>query len=140
MQFSEEIIIKATSNEIFNIYSKVNEWPSWDPDVVESSLFGDFSSGVQGVLKPVNGPKAKIHLTDVVQNKAFTVTSTLPLCKLVFEHELEELEASTRVIHRVTFEGPLSRIFSRIIGPQIRRGLPETLKGLKNISENFSHG
>ncbi|MDH5217154.1 MAG: SRPBCC family protein [Gammaproteobacteria bacterium] len=137
MQFSEEIRINAPCSVIFSIYSKVNEWPNWDPDVAEASLFGSFSQGAKGKLKPSDGPKTKIRLTEVVENKAFTVCSNLPLCKIIFEHDLEALPTSTRVIHRVSFRGPLKHLFSHLIGPKIRQGLPESLKGLKLASEKY---
>jgi len=40
------------------------------------------------------------------------------------------------VIHKVIFEGLLSPLFGKLVGSGIRRGLPNTLKGLKKIVES----
>jgi hypothetical protein len=42
---------------------------------------------------------------------------------------------ATRVLHRVSFSGPLAFFFGRIIGKQIKQGLPKALKELKAMAE-----
>ncbi len=133
--FSEEITINSNPEQVFTLYEDVANWSSWDPDVSAASLSGPFSPGTSGTLKPARGPESRIQLVHVDNNKAFTVQSKLPLCTLTFEHELFPDGSTTRVIHRVSFEGPLSFLFGRIIGGQIRKGLPGTLRGLKQAVE-----
>jgi hypothetical protein len=57
---------------------------------------------------------------------------------MTFEHELFPAEDSTRVVHKVSFSGPLSFLFYRMVGSQIRKGLPGTLRGPKQAAEH--HG
>ena len=135
IQFQEQVLISAPPEKVFSLYANVADWPSWDPDVKQSSIEGSFKSGVGGTLTPSKGPKAKILFAEVVQNKSFTVESKLPLCVMRFEHELVREGDQTKAVHRITFQGLLSGLFGRIIGNQIRAGLPNTLKGLKRASE-----
>ena len=135
MQFEEQILISAPVEKIFALYANVNGWSSWDPDVKTSSIEGAFFSGANGTLEPSKGPKAKITLTEVVPNRSFTVKSKLPLCDMYFEHELSGSPGKTKVVHRVVFDGLLSPLFGRLIGSQIRKGLPSTLQGLKRAAE-----
>jgi ligand-binding SRPBCC domain-containing protein len=135
IQFQEQVLISAPPEKVFSLYAKVTDWPSWDPDVKQSSIEGSFSSGAGGTLTPSKGPKAKILFIEVVQNKSFTVDSKLPLCVMRFEHELVREGDQTKAVHRITFQGLLSGLFGRIIGNQIRTGLPNTLKGLKRAAE-----
>lgn len=135
MQFEEEIVVDAPPTMVFSLYADVAAWKEWDPEVVESSIDGEFKAGSSGSLKPLKGPEAKITFTDVVKNASFTVQSRLPLCVMRFEHELAPDGSGTRVIHRVSFKGLLSPLFGRVIGAQIRRGLPGTLRGLKDAAE-----
>jgi len=138
MQFEEQIDISAPAEKIFAIYSNVEGWSSWDPDVKTSSIEGAFVSGANGTLEPSKGPKAKIAFTKVLPNRSFTVKSKLPLCVMRFEHELSGDSEKTKVVHRVTFDGILSPLFGRIIGSQISNGLPNTLQGLKHAAERKS--
>ncbi|MFZ5529450.1 MAG: hypothetical protein ACOY4U_00100, partial [Pseudomonadota bacterium] len=57
-------------------------------------------------------------------------------CTMFFEHELFPVKDATRVVHRVSFNGPLSFFFGRMVGSQIRKGLPGTLRGLKQAAEH----
>jgi hypothetical protein len=66
----------------------------------------------------------------------FTVESKLPLCTLRFEHELSAAENQIEALHRVSFVGFLSPLFGRLIGAQIKKGLPRTLEGLKSAAES----
>ena len=135
MLFEESILISATAEKVFSLYSNVPGWPSWDPDVRESSIDGPFAPGARGTLRPSNGPKARITLTEVAQNRLFTVESRLPLCVMRFEHELSDASGQTRARHRVSFSGVMAPVFGRLIGSQIRNGLPRTLEGLKRAAE-----
>ena len=138
MEFESRIIINASAEEIFNLYEDVANWSSWDPDVKSSSVSGKFETGVVGKLKPTNGPESKILFSSVITDKAFTVSSNLPLCKMTFVHELSSVENETEVVHKVSFSGFLAPIFGRLIGRGIQKGLPDTLKGLKIAAESKS--
>jgi len=139
MQFEESIEIQASSEVIFALYADVPAWATWDPDVHSSSIAGEFVSGSVGKLKPSSGPEANITFTEIIANKSFTVESKLPLCVMRFEHELFPTAVGTTAVHRVSFYGFLSPIFSRIIGNQIRKGLPQTMAGLKHAAEQSNN-
>jgi hypothetical protein len=136
IQFSEQIKINVNPEKIFALYEAVERWKHWDPDVTSSNISGSFTAGAVGKLKPAKGPEAKITIASVQKNKSFAVESKLPLCAMTFEHELLPLANATQVTHRVSFNGPLAFFFGRVIGNQIRKGLPGTLQGLKRAAES----
>ncbi len=138
MNFEEIIDINASAKVVFSLYENVARWNSWDPEVGSSSIDSTFTSGSSGKLKPKNGPETKIHFIEVIPNKSFLVSSKLPLCKISFDHEINTNKSGVKVVHRVKFEGVLSPLFGRIIGAQIKKGLPQTLQGLKNAAESVS--
>jgi uncharacterized protein YndB with AHSA1/START domain len=135
MQFEEKILISAPPETVFALYADVKNWPAWDPDTQSAVIHGDFVPGATGVLKPRQGPPAKITFTQVVPNRLFTVESKLPGCILRFEHELSVQAGQTQAMHRVSFTGWLAPLFGRLIGAALRRGLPNTLQGLKRAAE-----
>lgn len=135
MQFKQEITINTSPTTIFEKYTDVSSWKEWDTDVKESSLIGEFIIGSSGSLTPTKGPKAKFVLTEVTVNQSFTSETKLPLCVMVFRHELETLGDTTKVTHSVSFTGITSFIFSKLIGESINKALPGTLKRLKEACE-----
>jgi uncharacterized protein YndB with AHSA1/START domain len=136
VQFEEQIVIAAPPEKVFALYANVAAWSSWDPDVKTSSIEGAFSSGVSGSLQPSSGPKVRVKFTEVMPDRSFTVESKLPLCVLRFEHELTLLPSGTNAKHRVTFQGLLSPFFGQVIGPQIRKALPNAMQALKRAAEH----
>ena len=135
MVIEESIEINSTPEHIFSLYKNVSNWNFWDKEVKESSLSGPFTEGSMGSLTPKKGPKSKILLSKVEENKSFTVESKLPLCTMYFEHVLAPTDNGVLVTHRAKFEGPLSFIFGYLIGRAIKQGFPTTLHGLKNLAE-----
>jgi len=103
MQFEEQIDINAPAEKVFHLYADVGNWSSWDPDIRDSSIDGDFISEAKGMLQPTKGPKTDILFTIVVTDCSFTVESRLPFCVMQFEHELSGDSFHTRAVHRVTF-------------------------------------
>ncbi|MBL1415809.1 MAG: polyketide cyclase [Moritella sp.] len=135
MIIEESIEINSTPRHIFSIYKNVSNWHVWDKEVKESSLKGSFIKGSSGSLTPSKGPKSKIELSEVEEDKSFTVESKLPFCVMHFEHNLISKGDTVLVTHRVRFKGLLSFVFRNIIGKKIKNGFPITLKGLKSLAE-----
>ncbi|MHB1706433.1 MAG: SRPBCC family protein [Acidithiobacillus sp.] len=59
MQFEEQIAILAPAEKVFSLYADVAHWSSWDHDVINSSIDGNFSSGKIGTLQASKGKKNK---------------------------------------------------------------------------------
>ncbi len=138
MRFEEKITVNKPAEQIFQLYEQVNQWHLWDSEIQFASIDGAFEVGTIGKLKPKKGPEAKIEIVEITRPKSFTVISKLPLCVMTFEHHLVSKDRATEVIHSVSFTGAMSFLFGRLIGAGIKKGLPETLKGLKTFVEQDS--
>jgi len=134
MDFANSITINASKETIFAHYADVANWPVWDKEIKAVTLDG-LHVGSTGSLQPRSGPKAMIMISELTTNTSFTVTSKLPLCKMQFGHELTSMGETTKATHSVGFSGPLAFLFRRLIGREIKRTLPTTLQGLKEVSE-----
>jgi hypothetical protein len=135
MQFSSSVQIAASSMTVYELYTAVSSWPTWDPEVERSSIAGPFAPGTAGILKPKGGPESKIELIEVTAGKSFTVRCKLPLCEMSFSHQLTQTGSYTTATHSVLFTGPLSAVFGLLIGSGIKKTLPKTMNGLKLAAE-----
>lgn len=135
--WSKELTIKVESSreQIWKLWSDVGNWKDWDKTIEYSKLEGDFKQGSKGILKPKKGPKTKFEILEIDYLKKFTSRSNLPLAKMDFIHELTEKEGELYLTHRLEIKGVLSPIFSRIIGENIIKELPEVMSELSNLSE-----
>lgn len=135
MSVKESIEISVEPKMVFNLYRDVIRWPVWDSELEAVSLQNGLSLGAEGWLKPQNGPKSKIKITELTENESFVVESYLPLCRIRFGHRLERVNSGTRVTHWVEFSGALGFIFRKLVGNSLQASLPRTLQGLKHACE-----
>ena len=131
----KQVVVSASLETIFRIYQDVDHWNQWDPDTKSSTLNQGLTLGSKGSLTPTKGSTVPMEVTSIQVNRHFTVTSKTALYRMDFEHELEAVEGGTRVVHRVTFAGLLKPILTRMIAPQVDKGLPITLQRLKMQAE-----
>lgn len=103
----------------------------WDPEIKKSSIDGEFKPGATGYLKPLSGPKNRFVVTDVIQDKLFTVRIKLPLCTMYFEHELIPQSTGTEVLNRIVFNGLLAPVFGKLIENKLKKEQSRTMLALK---------
>lgn len=130
----QSIEIHAPLKAVFEAYRRVERWKDWDPEVQDVSLSRGLTPGSSGWLLPSKGPKTKIKVTEV-RADGFVVEGQLPLCRMLFDHVLEERPESTLVQHSVRFEGMLAPIVRGPIEKAFKDSLPVTLAGLKSYVE-----
>lgn len=135
MQFESSTTINAPISTVFGLYADVGNWPSWDPDLKESSLKGAFVSGAVGEVKPHSGPKSELKFVQVIQGKSVRMECKLPLGMMHFDYELQAQGNATVATHRTTFTGLLAPIWGRLIGSGMKKTLPAALAGLKAKAE-----
>ncbi|MFV0490306.1 MAG: SRPBCC family protein [Pseudorhodobacter sp.] len=140
MSITHSVEINAPRKQVFGLYADIASWPEWDSETLAVDLPG-LQVGAAGWLKPRQGPRATIRVAEVMEDSSFTVEGRLPLCRMHFGHELEDDGNRTIATHWVRFTGLLAPLFRRLIGTGIDRTLPQTLAGLKRVSEEKStHG
>jgi hypothetical protein len=129
------VTCRATPEAVWQLWNTEN-WTKWDPAIEWVRLDGAFEAGTRGQMKPKGGPKTKFTVTRVEAHRGFTDRSHLPLTKLDFDHELEAMSDGTvKITHTVSFSGPLAFLFSRLIGKNIKAGLPEAVHKLAQLAE-----
>lgn len=125
----------AAKTGIWKLWTDVENWKTWDNQVVDSSLDGDFILGQTGELTPKGGPKGKFELVEVTKNKSFISRSKLPLAKMDFIHSMEEKNGEIIITHKIQISGFSTFLFSRVIGKKIIQELPKALEELVKLAE-----
>jgi hypothetical protein len=128
-------ITKAPAAAIWALWADVANWPRWDTDVISAVGKGPFEKGMKGVLKPKGGPKTRFVLTEVTALQSFTSKSRLPLGSLQVAHSLRITSAGLEVSHSATIKGPLTFLFSRIIGAKLAASQPQAIEQLVALAE-----
>jgi len=126
---------RASAAAVWNRYTDVEHWSEWSTKGVEkSSLDGDFEVGTEGMSKAPYFPKGKFELIVVEPEQRFASKATFPGGTLVFEHMIEPADGGTRITHRATLDGPLTFVWSQVIGRIVKRGMPEGVERLAELA------
>jgi hypothetical protein len=124
----------ATPEQLWAHYSDPANWPQWDHGTTAVTIEGPFKVGTRGTLKPAKGPKAAFVISDLTPLVSFTDITRLPLTTLEFAHRIEVVDGITRFTHSVTMNGPLTPVFSRLIGRTIAAELPDAMRKLAELA------
>jgi hypothetical protein len=81
-------------------------------------------------LKPKGGPKVKATILVVEPNKRFIDVSNLPGAKLKFDHAITQQSGTTTVSIVMTLNGPLSRLWAKILGKNQQADLEKSTANL----------
>ena len=134
------ITTKIAKADIWPFYANLAMWPDWDEDIEYARLEGNaFTQGAKGTIKPVGGPKVKFELSEVTMDKSFTVTSYLPLTKMIFAHHLKDnADGTVTVTHHIEMKGLTAPLFAFMIGRKIKANLPDAMNKLVKLAESKS--
>ena len=133
-----EISTRASAEQVWRVWSNPSAWPTWDTGLETVALDGPFAVGTRGRLKPNGGPAVRFVIVASQPGQGFHDRSFLPCTQLDFIHHYEPAGVDgtpARISHRVEMRGLLTPLFSRVIGRDIARTLPDTLRALAKVAE-----
>jgi hypothetical protein len=126
----------ATADRVWQIWTDVEKWPTWDLPLKSASLEGPFSNGVKGTIVPKTGSKAGFVIRDVTLGQTYTLVTPIPLGALHIKRQLSTESGKTLFRHEVWFSGPLKGLFGLILGKGFRKVLPEVMALIKKQAES----
>ena len=62
----------VTAEEVWCVWTDVNQWHSWQDDIEFAQIDTDFKAGSFFKFKPKGAPTFSIEVTEVVENSVFT--------------------------------------------------------------------
>lgn len=126
---SHSIVTKEVSKEqMWKLFSDVNNWPAWDKGVAFAKLDGKFEKGNHFIFQPEGGPKLTLKIEEAVENKNFTDLTSFPLAKMYGEHLLEETEDGLKITTTMIVKGPLGFLWRKLVAQKIADALPNDMQ------------
>lgn len=110
---------------LWDVWTDVDRWPSWQDDVEYARLDGDFARGASIMFKPKGGPRVRLELTEVEPPSSFTDVTRFPLATMLDRHELVEVDGRVEVRNTVSVEGPLAFLWRKLVADGVVESLPE---------------
>lgn len=115
---------------VFARWAEPQTWPDWDEGVRRVWFSGPATVGAEGRMRPPSGPAVSFSVTALEPGRVFTNASSMPGAKLVFEHLVTPVQGGSVVEVTVWVEGPLARVWARILGKNLGSAAQSSVEGL----------
>jgi uncharacterized protein YndB with AHSA1/START domain len=127
---------KASPAAVWRVWSDVNQWPQWNPDMNESRLDGPLKLGATGMINTKSGGKHDVVVTHYEDGRSFELESTaLPGTKMAIRATISPSGDGSRITQGFEPRGLLAPIVGPMMSGQILKTFNAVLGGLKQRVE-----
>lgn len=134
LRFSHTVETTATPEQIWQVWTRVADWASWDTELEWAALEGDFQLDAQGQVKPKSGPVCPFTVTELSPGQSYTFSTQLLLCNLVERRWLRQDGELTYFTHEVSFEGLFAPVFCLWLSRRFQSVLPKVMEQLQALA------
>jgi uncharacterized protein YndB with AHSA1/START domain len=129
-----EIEINAPVENVWHILTTINDWPSWQSEVTESSLNGGLAEGVEFKWKAGGLPfSSEIHT--IITNKEFGWTGKTYGTSAIHNWYFSDQGGKTLLKVEESLQGVLPGLLKNYFQKNLDRGIKQNLEELKSASE-----
>ena len=126
----------ASPASVWSVWSDVNHWPEWNPDMKEARLDGPLKLGATGMINTRSGGKHDVVVTHYVDGSSFELESTaLPGTKMAIRASIAPTTGGSRITQGFEPRGLLAPLVGPMMSGQILKTFNEVLGGLKQKVE-----
>ena len=127
----------ASPERVWQVWSDVNRWPGWNPDMKASQLDGPLQLGQTGKIDTRSGGKHDVVVTHFEQGRSFELESTaLPGTKMAIRATIAPTGSGSRITQGFEPRGVLAPIVGPMMGGAILKTFNSVLSGLKQEVES----
>lgn len=127
----------APPDKVWRVWSDVNTWPSWNPDMKDSRLDGPLKLGMTGNIDTRSGGKHDVVVTHYEDGHSFELESTaLPGTKMAIRATITPHGSGSLISQGFEPRGLLAPIVGPMMGGAILKTFNSVLRGLKEKAES----
>lgn len=123
---------------IWRLWTDVNNWHAWHGDLDYCRMEGTFSVGNHFMLKPKGTPAVKIKLVSIEPGQEFTDCTDFFGAKMYDTHKLEETAQGLRLTNTLIVTGPLKYLWIKLVAANVANTVPQEMDALVNLAR-LSH-
>jgi uncharacterized membrane protein len=138
MRFESSVVIQAPPARVWEVFSDVQRWPEWTEtiDSVERLDDGPIQVGARTRIRQPKLPVAVWTVTELVEGEYFEWVSRGPGIRTTGGHRVVATPAGTVATSTIVQEGPLGRLFGRLLANLTNRYLALEGEGLRKRCES----
>lgn len=136
MEFSFTATTSVSSERVWEQYSVLENWYTWEEDLKNISLEGAFMTGSRGIMELEGMPPMAYVLSLVEEGSAFWDETETPFGVIRFGHELVSSGDGTLIRHVVQLDGAEERPEAAAFLKQVFADVPDSVLMLKKAVES----
>jgi uncharacterized protein YndB with AHSA1/START domain len=126
----------ASPADVWRVWSDVDHWPEWNPDMKESRLDGPLGLGTTGMINTRSGGKHAVVVTHYEEGRSFELESTaLPGTKMAIRATITPSGGGSRITQGFEPRGLLAPLVGPMMSGAILKTFNSVLNGLKQKVE-----
>ncbi len=126
----------AAPATVWRVWSDVNHWPEWNPDMNDSRINGLLKLGATGMINTKSGGRHDVVVTHYEEGRSFELESTaLPGTKMAIRATITPNASGSRITQGFEPRGLLAPLVGAMMSGQILKTFTAVLNGLKRKVE-----
>jgi len=126
----------AAPATVWRVWSDVNHWPEWNPDMNDSRLDGLLKLGATGMINTKSGGRHDVVVTHYEEGRSFELEGTaLPGTKMAIRATITPNASGSRITQGFEPRGLLTPLVGPMMSCQILKTCTAVLNGLKRKVE-----
>ena len=127
----------APPDRVWQVWSDVNTWPEWNPDMKTSRIEGPLKLGATGNIDTRSGGKHDVVVTQYDEGRSFELESTaMPGTKMGIRATVTPTASGTRISQAFEARGLLAPLVGPMMAGTILKTFNSVLQGLAKKAES----
>lgn len=122
--------------DIWRIWTDVNNWPTWHGDLDYCKLEGSFTVGNYFMLKPKGVNSVKIVLTEINEGRDFTDCTFFFGAKMFDTHSMAETAEGLLLTNKLVVTGPLKWLWIKLVAQNVADTVPAEMEALVKLARS----
>lgn len=124
--------------DVWRLWTDVNNWPKWHSDLDYCRLEGPFKAGNFFMLKPKGIRPVKIDLMEIDEGHFFTDRTHFFGANMIDTHALEETSDGLKLTNTLTVTGPLKWLWIKLVAQNVADTVPNDMEALVNLARKIN--
>lgn len=133
--YEHSVETSAAPEAIWRLWADVENWGTWNADIVGIRIDGPFQEGAEIVMTPAGQDPVHLRVADVAVGERFVDEARFDDVVLRTTHRLDAgTGKATRVTYRMEITGPGADRLGPEVGPAVTADWPETMAALVKLA------
>ena len=137
-QFHSKLYTNVKKENIWRLWTDVNNWATWHGDLDYCKMEGDFAVGNHFMLKPKGVRPVKIIITEINDGFSFTDCTIFPGAKMYDTHAMKETPDGLLLSNTLIVTGPLKWLWIKLVAQNVADTIPDEVDALVNLARNMN--